>query len=101
MSAEQLSSIAGVVLSLFLAYIPGVSGWYDGKDAKQKAGIMALLLFVVSGVVYGLACAGLAADLNLGVTCDQASLLGLIKVLVAALISNQGTFLLAVRAFKK
>ena len=99
MSVEQLSQFAGVLLSLLIAYIPGVAGWYAGKDSSAKAGIMAGLLAVVAIGIFGLACLGWIV--NLGVACTQASAIELVKIFVAALIANQATFLLAVRPFKK
>lgn len=101
MTAEQLSQYAGVVLSLALAYIPKLSDWYDTKSPKEKAGIMALLLAVVALVVYGLSCAGLAAQLGLNVVCDQEGAIALVQIFITALIANQVTFIAAVRPFKR
>ncbi len=101
MTVELLSQIAGALLALAVAYIPGASGWYSGKDGQTKAGIMAVLLVVVGAAVYGLACSGLAADFGLAIACDKASAVLLVKVLVAALIANQATFLIAVRPYQK
>ncbi len=100
MTVELLSEIAGVVLSLAVAYIPGLADWYAKKDAKAKAQIMAGLLIGVSVIIFALACAHLLADLNLGVVCDQASAIELVKIIIAALIANQATYLVAVRPFK-
>lgn len=99
MSVEQLSQYAGVLLSLLLAYIPGVASWYDGKDASTKAGIMAGLLAVVAFGIYGLACLGWVVDL--GVACTQMGAIELVKLFISALIANQATFMLGVRPFKK
>jgi hypothetical protein len=100
MSVELLSGIAGVVLSLAVAYLPGVDAWYAAKDAKGKAQIMAVLLVAVSLVIFALACLKLAADLGLGVMCDRVSLVGLVKILVAALVANQSAYMLGVKPYK-
>ena len=105
MTVELLSQIAGALLALGMAYIPGLKTWYSGKDEnprppEQKGGIMAILLIVVAAGVYGLACSGLGADFGLAIACDKASAVLLVKVLVSALIANQATFLLGVRPFK-
>lgn len=97
MTAEQLSQYAGVLLQLALAYIPGVSDWYQSKDSKAKAGIMAVLLLAVAGAIYAASCVGLAGDF--GVSCDTASAFALVKIYIAALIANQSTFLIGVRPF--
>lgn len=101
MTVETLSSIAGVLLSLGLAYIPKLAEWYAAKDAPAKARIMGTLLVLTSLGIFALACARLAGDIGLDVACDRASAVELIKILVAALVANQTTFLIAVRPFKR
>jgi hypothetical protein len=101
MTVEQLAQIAGVVLSLVLAYIPPAKSWFDGQAPSAKAGIMAGLLALVALGAYGLSCAGFAADFNIGVTCDQAGALALVKIFVNALIANQLAYIAAVRPFNR
>ena len=100
MTIELLSQLAGAALSLAMAYIPGLAEWYAGKDGPTKARIMAGLLVVVSVAIFALACAHLIADFGLAVTCDRASAVALVKILIAALIANQAAYLVAVRPFK-
>lgn len=90
---ELLSSIAGVVLSLALAYIPGISTWYNALTGDQKRGLMALLLLMVAGGLVGAACAGYYD----GVTCDQAGAAAVVRAYIAALVANQATYSLAVQ----
>lgn len=97
MSVEQLGAIAGVILSLAAAYIPAFAKWYDSFDAAGKARVMGALLFVSAVGVFGLSCAGLFGL----VPCTVAGALDLLSVLIAALVANQATFLLAVRPFQK
>lgn len=103
MTSEQLASIAGVVLSLLLAYIPKLSDWYNTKDTAAKARIMGGLLMLTALGIFGLSCAHVitVAALAAAVSCDKAGLLELMQILIAALIANQATFMLAVRPFKK
>lgn len=101
MSVETLSQVTAIILSLGMAYIPGLAGWYDALSKQSKAGVMAVLLLVVAGGSFALACTGLAADFGISLVCDQVSAIGLVKVLVNALIANQAAFLLAVRPFRK
>lgn len=100
MTVEQLAQYAGVVLALLLAYIPGLADWYGAKDTMTKARIMGGLLIAVTVAVYALACAHIIADLGLAVACTKTGLLQLVQILLAALIANQATYLLAVRPFK-
>ena len=95
MDATLLSGIAGVVLALFFAYVPGVSKWFAALESTYKRLIMLALLVVTAGVVYGLACWGWATDFGIGVTCNREGLLLLVKALIAAVVANQGTYLIA------
>ena len=91
MTATELGSIAGIVLSLAFSYVPGLKGTYDKLSGDYKRLVMAALLLVTAGAVLGLSCAGMLAN----VECTQAGALGLLKVFIAALIANQGTYLLS------
>lgn len=94
MDANTLASIAGVILSLVFAYVPGVKEWYGKLDATQKAGTMAILLIAVALGVFAASCGQVV---SVGITCDKQGAVGLVQILVAALIANQSTFLIAVR----
>ena len=91
MTAELLSSIAGIVLSLLFSYVPQVKNWYDPQPPTTKRLVMLALLLAVAGGSYAGSCAGCWS----GVTCDQAGALGLVRVFVAALIANQSTYLIS------
>jgi hypothetical protein len=91
MTAEELSAIAGVVLSLVFSYVPGVAGWYEKLQADWKRVLMAVLLLAVAGAISGLSCGGVID----AVECSQAGALGLVKILIAALVANQGTYLIS------
>jgi hypothetical protein len=96
MSPEILASVVAVVLSLAFSYIPGLNVWYAGLGKEVKQLIMLLLLVVVAGVSYGLACAGWLTDLTgIVMACDKASFLGLVRTLVVAIIANQGVYSLS------
>ena len=103
MTSEQLATIAGVVLSLLLAYVPKLADWYNDKDAPSKARIMGGLLILTALGIFGLSCAHVItiAVLVAAVSCDKAGLMGLVQILIAALIANQSTFLLLVKPFRK
>lgn len=93
-TSEELSVVAGVVLSLGFSYIPGLKSKFDTLAPERKRLVMLGLLVLVSGAVYGLSCAGFAADLGIGVTCDQAGAIGLIRAFVVATIANQSTYMI-------
>ncbi len=92
MDADTLSLIAGTVLSLFFSYIPGLNQKFDALPAEAKRLIMLGLVVLVAGAVYALACAELAADLGIAVTCDKAGGVALVRAVILAAIANQGTY---------
>src|SRR3990172_4267824 len=51
---ETLSAIFGVLLSLFMSYVPRVKTWFDKQPPINKRAIMAVGLFLVAGGAYGL-----------------------------------------------
>ena len=87
---ETLSAVFGVLLSLFMSYVPGVKTWFDKQPAINKRAIMAVGLFLVAGGAYGLSC----ADVINIVACTQAGVLTLVSSYIAALVANQSTFLI-------
>ena len=94
MTPEYLASVAGVLLSLGFAYIPGLRAWYDLQSPQRKAQVMGLALILVAAGVFGWACFPSV------ITCDVVGLGEVGKVLIAALVANQAAYLLLVRPFK-
>jgi len=92
MSVESLALIAGGVLSLLFSYIPGLNTNFAGLGSEVKRLIMAGLLILVGGSIYGLSCAGYGASFGVDVPCTQEGLLGLIYVVGLAVIANQSAF---------
>jgi len=88
LTAEELGVIAGVVLSLVFAYIPGVKNWFDKLESKHKQAVMGVVLVLVAISIFGLACYGVV-DV---VKCTQAGALGLLRVLIGALVGNQSVY---------
>lgn len=96
---EQLGAMVGVVLSLLFAYIPGFKTWYDKKSGEVRALVMLGLLVLVAVAIFALSCAS-PPILPLAVKCSQEGAWELVYVFIAALVANQGTFLVAVDPFK-
>ena len=93
MSESSLALIAGAVLSLGFSYIPfGFNVKFAALSGEVKRLIMAGLLLVVAGSIYGLSCAGWGASFGITVVCDQAGAMNLIQVFVLALIANQSAY---------
>ena len=100
MNAEQLTGLAGAILSLAFSYIPGLKTRYEPLSAEMKRLVMlGLLLLVVAGV-FGLACSRFGAYLSeagIKVPCDEPGLVGLVCSLVLAVMANQSTHLIIPR----
>jgi len=94
MNSDVLASIAGVVLTLAFSYIPGLAGWFDPLPPVKKQAIMGGLLVVVAAGAFGLACGNIITS----VVCSKPGALGLLQTLIAALVANQGVYLLTKRA---
>ncbi len=91
MTAEQLATIAGVLLSLLFSYVPGLSDKFGALDATKKRLAMAGLILIVAAGALGLSCANVLTEIE----CSSAGVLDLVKVFVAALVANQATYLIS------
>ena len=90
MSAELLSSVSGIVISLLFSYIPGLKEWFEPLANKYKQGIMGAVLVVVAGAWFGLGCAGIVD----GPACTKEGAMAAVTFLIHALISNQAAYLM-------
>lgn len=93
--------IASGILSLLFSYVPGFKTWFENIDKKYepdiakstKQLIMAVLVFVIAAVSFGLSCAGWMDYFGeYKITCDQSGLAGLIVSYFVALAVNQGVY---------
>ena len=87
----DLALVAGAILSLLFEYVPGLSGWYEGKAAATKRLVMLGVVVAAAAGVYGLSCVNAPWVL---VECNTAGLFDLLVGIVAAITANQGTYLL-------
>lgn len=92
LDAVLLAQLAGGLLSLLFTYIPPLFRWYDPLPKETKQAIMGAAIVVVGLAMFGLACGGI--DVGFAVVCTQAGLLGVVKVILAALVTNQAVYLL-------
>ena len=94
MSSQLLSLVAGTVLSLLFAYVPGLNTKFASLTGTVKRLIMLGLLALTAVSIYGLSCAGWVFG-GISVTCDQAGIQKLIEVFILAAIANQSTYSIA------
>jgi hypothetical protein len=92
MTAEYLSALVAVILSLGFSYIPGLSAKYGALSGDAKRLIMLGLLAVAAIAIFALNCGGLGVDFGAIVSCDKAGAIALLKLFFTAVIANQATF---------
>lgn len=90
LSAEGLSALAGILLSLGCSYLPGVRQRFAELDPTGKRLVMLGLLAISALGVFGLSCTPYQPFP--GLSCDQAGAWGLLRVFLAALVANQAAF---------
>ncbi len=86
-----LASIAGILLSLAFAYIPGLSDWYANQTAQIKSLVMLLALIGAAFGAYAASCWQLF-DIP-GLTCTEGGARVLVSAFIGALAANQSAYL--------
>ena len=95
MTVETMSAIAALIISLVCSYIPGIAPKYQALSGEYKRLVMGGLLVLVALVSVGLACTGLGSDFGLEVTCNRSGVVSVVTALLAALVTNQATYLIS------
>ena len=85
--------VSGALLALLFGYVPGLRQWYEALDGVRKAQVMAGLLLLAAGGIYGAAC----YTPWVVVECTTAGFWQLAQLFMVALIANQATYTIAVR----
>jgi hypothetical protein len=86
---EMIAGVAGAVLALVFSFVAGLNTKYAAMPSETKALIMAVLLLVVSGSIFGLQCAQIIVT---QVTCDKNGVIQLVWMFVISIMGNQGTY---------
>ena len=95
--SNVVMSLAGAVLALLFGYVPGVRTWYEALEPTRKALVMAGALLLASVLLY---LAGCYTPWQVGVTCDETGFWTLTQMFIAALVANQATYLIGVKAWR-
>lgn len=98
MTADLLSGIEGIVLSLLFSYLPGLSAWYGALIGDKKRLIMLGMLALVAGGMYALDCGGVLIKIvpDLAGMCSTADgWVQVVRAFVFAAIANQSAFALS------
>ncbi len=97
MTGSTLAALAASLLSLLFSYVPGFKTWYSPKDPYLKRLIMLAVVIVAAMGAFSFACAGLADDFSVKVSCDAFGAWGLVRAVIAAVAANQAVFLISPR----
>lgn len=89
MTPELLAATAGMVLSLAMSYVPGLSTDYDRLSTTGKQLVMGVLLLVTAAGAVLWAC-GQAENQTLQI-CVALSWRSYLQSFVSALVANQAT----------
>ncbi len=88
-------SLAGVLLSLAFAYIPGLEAWYAALSSIGKRLVMLGLLALTAVGYVLIGCAPFGSQFNVPAeVCSQAGIVAVVQAFLQSLIANQATFLI-------
>lgn len=86
MTAEFLSGVTGVLLSILFEYFPEASDWYQRKSEAAKRRYMLLFMLLTAIGATGAACAGWWD----GLVCNRGAVETVGRALFFAVVGNQG-----------
>ncbi len=93
MEGNLLMMVAGVVMSLVFAYVPGLHEWYQALDGVRKGQVMLLALLAAAVVILVGSCYLRYA----WITCDETGWKQLAAMFLYGLMANQAAYLVAVK----
>ena len=80
--------LAGTILSLLFAFVPGLKDWYAKQESGTKQLIMLVLLFVAVAGRFGLSCLGK----DNAFVCDANGAYDALVAFVYAAIASAGVY---------
>jgi uncharacterized protein YacL len=88
-TSEMMAGAAGAILSLLFSYLAGLNVKFAALPPEKKRLIMAVILALISGVIYGLGCANI---FQTNISCNQNGIIQLASIFITAIITNQGVY---------
>lgn len=88
MEQKTISAIAGVLLSLALAYVPGLRVWFENLSGTQKRAVLLASMIIVVASVALLSC----YNIIMIIPCTKPSLDSLLQSFIWAIVANQTTY---------
>lgn len=89
LTAEMLGAIAGILISLALAYIPGLHTRFQNLDSDVKRLILGILLLAATVAIALLDCGGV---ISTGIACDKFGVWQYVSIFIMAIIGNQTAY---------
>lgn len=84
-TAEGLTLLAGIIISLLCSYAPGIADWYNKLNSdNQKPLVMLGFTTLAAVIVFALTCLNWYET---GYACDKQSALELLKLVAIAAVS--------------
>jgi hypothetical protein len=87
-TATGVGGAAGILLSLFFSYVPGLRLKYAALHEDWKKVVMLGAIVAISAGIIGLSCTGVIPF----IACDKAGLIDFAFVFISTLIANQSTY---------
>lgn len=87
---ETVAAVAGILISLLFAYVPGLKDKYEALDATNKRLVMLGALLIATAGILAYTCRSDGA-------CYAANWELAVSVFVSALVGNQSAYLIAPR----
>jgi hypothetical protein len=99
MTAETVSAVAAVLISLAIAYVPGLRARFQALSSTGKRVALLAALALVPLAAFGAACTPqLAGLLPAGLAgCSQPGAMELVRAFALAVVANQTTYVLTGR----
>jgi hypothetical protein len=83
----MIVSTTGAAIALIFSLFPVLRTWFAGLTSEAKSGIMIGLMVLTAFAVWGAGCIGW---LTTGMACTTASIPDLLKLILLAIVANQG-----------
>lgn len=93
MILETINGLAAILISLAVSYIPGLESKYQALSGELKRLVMLGLLVLSTALVLGVAGSGFGAEFGMDLACDRSGIILVVRAFMAALVSNQATYL--------
>lgn len=93
MTSNELSALAGVLLSLAFSYLPGLRTWYADQSPEVRSLVMLVALLSAGLLAFAVSCSGIQQV----VACSEPGVKSLLVAFGSAAAANVTTYTLTKR----